>query len=84
LGPHTASLGLTFYTKNAFPDKYRNGAFIGQHGSWNRSRLSGYKVVFVPFENGKPRAARRFSYGFVADYTNSEVIWTTGLCSCIS
>jgi len=74
LGPHTASLGLTFYTRNAFPDKYRNGAFIGQHGSWNRSRLSGYKVVFVPFENGKPSGPPEdFLTGFVADYTNSEV-----------
>ncbi|WP_244197581.1 PQQ-dependent sugar dehydrogenase [Caballeronia ptereochthonis] len=54
LGAHTASLGLTFYDGNAFPERYRNGAFIGQHGSWNRKPRSGYKVVFVPFENGKP------------------------------
>ena len=54
LGSHTASLGLAFYDKTAFPAKYRNGAFIGQHGSWNRSAFSGYKVVFVPFANGKP------------------------------
>ncbi|HEX8327617.1 MAG TPA: sorbosone dehydrogenase family protein [Hymenobacter sp.] len=54
LGAHTASLGLAFYDKAAFPEKYRNGAFIGQHGSWNRTAYSGYKVVFVPFANGKP------------------------------
>jgi len=54
LGNHTASLGLAFYDQTAFPDKYQGGAFIGQHGSWNRSDFSGYKVVFVPFENGKP------------------------------
>ncbi len=54
LGAHTASLGLTFYDGNAFPERYRNGAFIGQHGSWNRKPKSGYKVIFVPFDNGKP------------------------------
>jgi glucose/arabinose dehydrogenase len=54
LAPHSASLGLAFYDGKAFPEKYRNGAFIGQHGSWNRSQFSGYKVVFVPFQGGKP------------------------------
>lgn len=54
LGAHTASLGLTFYNKKSFPAKYRMGAFVGQHGSWNRAQLSGYKVVFIPFANGKP------------------------------
>lgn len=54
LGAHTASLGLTFYDAKAFPQHYWNGAFIGQHGSWNRKPRSGYKVVFVPFQNGKP------------------------------
>lgn len=66
LGAHTASLGLAFYTARlfpaqtsggtfiSFPDKYSEGMFIGQHGSWNRKELSGYKVVFVPFKNGEP------------------------------
>jgi glucose/arabinose dehydrogenase len=54
LGAHTASLGLTFYDAKAFPQHYWNGAFIGQHGSWNRKPRSGYKVVFVPFTDGKP------------------------------
>ncbi len=54
LGGHTASLGLTFYEGQAFPQAYRGGVFIGQHGSWNRKPLSGYKVVFIPFSNGKP------------------------------
>jgi glucose/arabinose dehydrogenase len=54
LGPHTASLGLKFYTGSLFPAEYRNGAFIGQHGSWNRKPRSGYKVIFVPFADGKP------------------------------
>jgi glucose/arabinose dehydrogenase len=54
LGSHTASLGLVFYNGKLLPEKYRSGAFIGQHGSWNREPRSGYRVVFVPFANGKP------------------------------
>ncbi len=54
LGSHTAPLGFTFYDAGLFPAKYRNGAFIGQHGSWNRKPRSGYKVIFVPFSGGKP------------------------------
>ncbi|MFL5094500.1 MAG: PQQ-dependent sugar dehydrogenase [Xanthobacteraceae bacterium] len=54
LGNHTASLGLTFYEAELFPQQYRGGAFIGQHGSWNRKPLSGYKVIFVPFADGRP------------------------------
>lgn len=53
LGNHTASLGLTFYTAQLMP-QYRSGALIGQHGSWNRKPHSGYKVIFVPFQNGQP------------------------------
>ncbi len=55
LGAHTASLGLTFYRADAFPAGYRGGAFIGQHGSWNRKPLNGYQVVFVPFAGGRPQ-----------------------------
>ena len=54
LGAHTASLGLTFNTGNLFPTEMANGAFIGQHGSWNRKPRAGYKVIFVPFADGKP------------------------------
>jgi glucose/arabinose dehydrogenase len=54
LGPHVASLGLAFYTGSLLPARYRNGAFIGLHGSWNRDPFSGYKVVFVPFADGRP------------------------------
>ncbi len=57
LGPHTASLGLAFYDGTLFSAAYRGGAFIGQHGSWNRKPASGYKVIFVPFSNGKPSGA---------------------------
>ncbi|MDZ5432049.1 sorbosone dehydrogenase family protein [Pseudomonas fluorescens] len=54
VGPHTASLGLTFAEGNKLPAQFSEGAFIGQHGSWNRKPHSGYKVIFVPFSAGKP------------------------------
>jgi glucose/arabinose dehydrogenase len=54
LGPHTASLGLAFARGSALGPAFANGAFIGQHGSWNRKPPSGYKVIFVPFANGRP------------------------------
>jgi glucose/arabinose dehydrogenase len=54
LGNHVAPLGLVFYEAKLFPAKYAGGAFIGEHGSWNRKPRSGYKVVFVPFSNGHP------------------------------
>jgi glucose/arabinose dehydrogenase len=74
LGSHTASLGLAFYTAQAFPKKYRGGAFVAQHGSWNRSRLSGYKVVFVPFKNGKPSGKPQdFLTGFMANINEDKV-----------
>jgi glucose/arabinose dehydrogenase len=68
VGSHTASLGFTFYKANAFPERYRGGAFIGQHGSWNRSQFAGYKVVFVPFRDGRPtQPVEDFLTGFLAD-----------------
>ena len=68
LGSHTASLGLHFYRGSSFPEKYRGGAFVGQHGSWNRSQFSGFRVLFVPFQNGQPRGQPEdFLTGFVAD-----------------
>jgi glucose/arabinose dehydrogenase len=54
LGNHVAALGLTFYTADLMPQQFRGGAFIGEHGSWNRKPPSGYKVVFVPFRDGRP------------------------------
>lgn len=57
VGPHTASLGLTFAEGNTLPAQFKEGAFIGQHGSWNRKPHSGYKVIFVPFSAGKPNGA---------------------------
>jgi glucose/arabinose dehydrogenase len=54
VGAHTAALGLTFGPASTLPANFSNGAFIGQHGSWNRQPPSGYKVIFIPFANGKP------------------------------
>ncbi len=74
VGPHVAALGLAFYKGNAFPAKYKNGAFVGEHGSWNRSKISGYKVLFVPFANGKPSGKPEdFLTGFIQDNANADV-----------
>ena len=54
LGPHTASLGLAWSANSALPPPFRDGMFVGQHGSWNRKPVSGYKVIFIPFTNGRP------------------------------
>lgn len=54
LGAHVAPLGLAFYEAGLFPPRYVNGAFVGEHGSWNRKPRSGYKVVFIPFAGGRP------------------------------
>jgi glucose/arabinose dehydrogenase len=56
LGPHTASLGLAFSEGVSLPARFSHGAFVAQHGSWNRKPRSGYKVIFVPFQAGKPSA----------------------------
>lgn len=74
LGSHTASLGLIFYNKKSFPARYHGGAFVTQHGSWNRSVISGYKVIFIPFSEGKPSGKPEdFLTGFVEDQSASEV-----------
>jgi len=54
LSSHVAPLGLVFYTGTNLPVRYRGGAFVGEHGSWDRSVFNGYKVVFIPFANGQP------------------------------
>lgn len=72
LGSHTASLGLAFYRGTAFPERYHGGAFVGQRGSWNRSKLVGYRVAFVPFKEGKPAGqAEDFLTGFLASDTEA-------------
>ncbi|MGD2183746.1 PQQ-dependent sugar dehydrogenase [Lusitaniella coriacea] len=65
---HSAALGLQFYEGETFPQKYRNGAFVAFRGSWNRDRGTGYKVVFVPFANGRPNGHYEdFLSGFLLD-----------------
>ena len=66
LPAHAAALGITFYTGNQFPQRFRNGGFVALHGSWNRSVASGYKVVFFPMVNGKPGPIEDFLSGFLA------------------
>lgn len=66
LGSHTSSLGLCFYEAKLFPERYAGGAFVGQHGSWNRKPKSGYKVIFVPFKDGMPAGEPEdFLTGFI-------------------
>jgi glucose/arabinose dehydrogenase len=73
-GAHTATLGLVFGDQLRFPDRYRRGAFLGQHGSWNRSNFVGYRVAFVPFENGRPTGTmEEFLGGFIADSATGDV-----------
>jgi glucose/arabinose dehydrogenase len=54
LSSHVAPLGMVFYEGNTLPTSYRGGAFVGEHGSWNRQELNGYRVVYVPFADGHP------------------------------
>lgn len=69
LGAHVAPLGLKFYTGAMFPSEYKNQLFIAEHGSWNRSKKSGYKVSLVKFENGKPGAYDPFASGWLDEET---------------
>ncbi len=74
LGNHTATLGLVFYTANLFPEKYHGGVFLTQHGSWNRSVLNGYKVIFIPFSNGKPSGVSEdFLTGYIVNLKKKQV-----------
>ena len=68
LGAHVAALGLSFVTNGGFGGAFSQGAFIGEHGSWNRQDPSGYKVVWVPFANGRPAGQPvDFLTGFLTD-----------------
>ena len=74
LGAHVAPLQFAFYEGQQFPSAYQHGAFIAEHGSWNRRIRSGYKVVFIPFHNGLPsEEAIPFFSGFVPDPAGKEV-----------
>lgn len=68
LGAHTASFGILFYEGKLLPQQYAGGAFVAQHGSWNRRPHSGYKVIYVPFKDGKPSGpATDVLTGFLSD-----------------
>ncbi|MGN6548727.1 MAG: PQQ-dependent sugar dehydrogenase [Pararhizobium sp.] len=69
LSSHVAPLGLAFYTGTSLPQVYRGGAFIGEHGSWDRQKFNGYKVVFVPFSGGKPNGK---AVDVVTGFLNSD------------
>jgi len=76
LPAHSAALGLIFYTGSQFPVEYRNSAFVALHGSINRSKLSGYSVVRVPFRDGRPAGPPAdFLSGFVARDDDDKQVW---------
>lgn len=67
LGPHVAPLGLKFYAGNMFPEAYRNRVFIARHGSWNRSKKTGYDLTMVKIENNKSQGVETFAAGWLDD-----------------
>jgi glucose/arabinose dehydrogenase len=74
LGAHVAPLQFAFYTGKQFPESYRGGAFVAEHGSWNRATRSGYQIAFVAFKNGKPSADPvPFMTGLVPDPSKADV-----------
>jgi len=74
LGAHVAPLQFAFYTGKQFPESYRGGAFVAEHGSWNRAKRSGYQIAFVAFKNGKPSADPvPFMTGLVPDPGGHDV-----------
>ncbi|MCC7496313.1 MAG: PQQ-dependent sugar dehydrogenase [Bryobacterales bacterium] len=74
LGSHVAVLDFRFYTGQSFPQRYRGGAFLALHGSWNRSRRTGYCIAFVPFQNGRPSGPpENFLTGWMLSPTSKQV-----------
>jgi len=71
LGPHVAAIGMRFYTGTMFPEKYRGGVFIAEHGSWNRSTPVGYRVTFVKVEGGRATSYEPFAQGWLKGATAS-------------
>ena len=72
LGPHVAPLGIAFYDSNLFPSKYKNSIFIALHGSWNRTKKSGYKVVFVELDNNGNYVRQE---DFITGWLDNEQAW---------
>src|SRR5713226_259923 len=75
LPAHSAALGLAFYTAKQFPAEYQGDLFVAMHGSWNRSKKTGYKVVRVRFENGQPKQVEDFATGWMMQEKGQEVVW---------
>jgi glucose/arabinose dehydrogenase len=74
LGAHHAPIQFAFYTATQFPEKYRGGAFVAEHGSWNRATRAGYRIAFVPFKDGKPSGdPEPFLTGLIPDPSGSRV-----------
>ncbi len=72
LGPHVAPLGITFYDSNLFPSKYKNSIFIALHGSWNRSKKSGYKVIFIKLDDDGNYVSQE---DFITGWLENEQVW---------
>ncbi len=73
---HSAPLGLAFYDGEMFPSEFRGDAFVALHGSWNASQPTGYKIVRIPFENGRPMSwYENFAVGFWAKGSRSARVW---------
>ena len=72
LGPHVAPLGIAFYDGNKFPSKYHNGIFIALHGSWNRTKKSGYKVVFIKLDEKGNYLSQE---DFITGWLSNEKAW---------
>ncbi len=75
IGSHSAPITMAFYDGKSFPARYRGGAFVALHGSWNREQRTGYKIIHVPFRNGKPSGGYDdFIIGWAPD-PNSREVW---------
>ena len=72
LGPHVAPLGLKFYTSDQFPEQYKNQIFIAEHGSWNRSKKIGYRIMLVTLEGNKAVSYKPFASGWLDDSNDSD------------
>lgn len=75
LGPHVAALGMRFYTGGMFPAEYRNQIFIAEHGSWNRSRKTGYRISVVTTDGGKVISYQPFAQGWLQGESGKENPW---------
>jgi glucose/arabinose dehydrogenase len=72
LGPHVAPLGIAFYDQNKFPAKYRNSVFVALHGSWNRTKKSGYKLVFIQLDDDGNYISQE---DFITGWLSNESVW---------